>query len=244
MARTFDQRQEERAEENKDVDPDGGEWYERSSLKFRGKTIKEIADSLGDILVPTPDELLPEGLQQRRGRRRDDTIELLQQILSGSDIDIDGMGEDIQDALDRLENASQTELLRIIANMSIHQTQLAQTNLSTQVSTLQAMIDTATAVEAPRAITVSGVNSVNNANEPEPLVPQSDEEEIPTRTVYVRASPDNDSGIYIGDDSIDPDNGFLLKKGESWELPVDLRDEQYYMVSETEGDVVQLLGVF
>lgn len=93
------------------------------------------------------------------------------------------------------------------------------------------------------AITVSGTNSIEEADSPELVVPDSEDTEVPTRTLFVRASTSNKADIFIGDDEVAPSSGYRLGKGEGERIDVNLVDEQLYMASRNAGQSVELLGV-
>lgn len=111
------------------------------------------------------------------------------------------------------------------------------------VAQLAAQFDIADAVEPFTTITVSGTNAIEDADTAEVAVPESDDQQIPTRVLFVRASPDNDNKIYFGDDGVQPNSGFVLRPGEFIVYETDLRGEELYMASEEAGEVVQLLGM-
>lgn len=92
-------------------------------------------------------------------------------------------------------------------------------------------------------ITVSGTNAINAADTPEPVVPQSDQSDIPTRILGIRSDTNNTDSIAFGDDQVSPNNGFVLNRGEVKWMEIDLRGEALFMSSETEGQIVQLLGM-
>lgn len=228
---------EEKAEETRDSRPDLSD----SPVTFDGERMDEFLAGLENVAVPTPNELAPDGIQNRQERRVGESSDLLQQLLEQTNLNLDEISENINNI--DLDGMGQNGLLQVIAQMQINNFQLFQAMLNTQVSTLSSTIDIADAVEPPRAITVSGVNSISNAGQAEPLVPQSNNTEILTRQLFIRADENNSSEIYIGDDEVSPDEGFMLKPGESWELPIDLRDDAYWMAGDEAGDSVQLLGV-
>lgn len=137
------------------------------------------------------------------------------------------IGVDID--LDELDSLDNSGLLQVIARVNIAQ--------------LSAMFDIASAVEPFSTITVSGVNAIQDADVPEPVVPQSDQTKIPTRTLFMRASTDNDAPIYIGDDEVEPQSGLVLYPGEFYAMESDLRADEFWMASSEEGEVIQLLGL-
>lgn len=92
-------------------------------------------------------------------------------------------------------------------------------------------------------VTVSGINEVENANNPEPVVPNSDETQIPTRELMIKSSRSNSEKIWFGDDETTPNSGFSLSPGEGTSVEIDLREQQLYMASTEAAQVVELLGV-
>lgn len=111
------------------------------------------------------------------------------------------------------------------------------------IAQLATLFDIADAVEPFTTVTVSGTNAIDNADVEQPVVPQSDTSDIPTRTLFIRASPDNNRLIYFGDDEVQPNSGFALAAGEFIVLETDLRGEELWMASEQAGGTVQLLGM-
>lgn len=176
-------------------------------------------------------------------------FENLQQILSGVGDTLDDIG-DINESIDvdlgelgvRGLQVVQAQALRSIAMSMQTQTQLTLQQSKTQVDQLSALYDILSSVEPIIGITVSGRNSIDDAGVPQPVVPESDNTEIPTRKLMVRASQTNSETISFGDDDTDPQNGFLLNPGQYITVPIDLREATLYMASEEEDDEVQLLG--
>lgn len=128
--------------------------------------------------------------------------------------------------LSQLDNGG---LLEVIARVNIAQ--------------LASLFDIADSVEPFQSITVSGTNIIDQPDVAEPVVPESDEELIPTRTLFIKADENNSKRVYFGDDQVDPDSGFALERGESITLDTDLRAEELYMASEDSGQQIQLLGM-
>lgn len=128
--------------------------------------------------------------------------------------------------LSQLDNGG---LLEVIARVNIAQ--------------LATLFDIADSVEPFQSITVSGTNIIDQPDVAEPVVPESDEELIPTRTLFIKADENNSKRVYFGDDQVDPDSGFALERGESITLDTDLRAEELYMASEDSGQQIQLLGM-
>jgi hypothetical protein len=131
--------------------------------------------------------------------------------------------------LDELQNLDTPALLQIIARIELAQ--------------LSTLIDMSNYMEPYNNITVSGNNAIDDDNSVQPLVPQSDTTDIQTRVLFVRADEDNNDTVVIGDSKSKPESGFILGPGEVFWVEADLRGETLYMSSETEGQVVQLLGM-
>lgn len=128
-----------------------------------------------------------------------------------------------------LSELDQRGLLEVIARILIAQT--------------AATFDVADAVEPFRGISVSGTNVIEEADEAEEVVPGSSGSNIPTRLLMMKASDDNDNPIYIGDDDIEPDNGWKLERGQSLTISTDLREATLYMTAEEDGELIELLGL-
>lgn len=134
--------------------------------------------------------------------------------------------------------------IQIAANLEALDTRgLLEVIARVEIAQLATLFDISDYVEPLRNITVSGVNSIEDANEPEPVVPRSDEENVPTRILFIRADPQNTSEIAFGDDEVEPNSGFVLDNGETIFLEMDLRRQVLWMSSDTEGQSVQLMGV-
>jgi hypothetical protein len=120
---------------------------------------------------------------------------------------------------------------------------LLEVQARAMVSMLSALFDIADAVEPVSTITVSGTNAISVPYNPEPVIPESDTQMVPTRTIFVRANRDNDEPIAFGDDGVAPQSGFVLESGESITIDLDLREAQLWMSSEERGQQVHLLGM-
>lgn len=111
------------------------------------------------------------------------------------------------------------------------------------ISSLAALFDIADAVEPVSTVTVSGSNAISVAYNAEPVIPESDQQMVPTRTIFVRADRNNDEPIAFGDDGVSPESGFILESGESITIDLDLRETQLWMASDESGQEVHLLGM-
>lgn len=202
------------------------------------ESVEEAAKEAKDILTNTPDWLAPEHTSTAE-QPVSDRPEFDIDVPSMPDINVpDIQMPDLENLEDiPFEELSDLQLLGIIAQMSKVTSQL-------QVTQLKTLIDIANAVEPNTNITVSGTNTIDDANTTQPVVPESDNQNIPTRKLIMKASTDNNKKIYIGDDDVKPDSGFVLDAGDTREISTDLRGEELYMASEEAGQEIQLMGVF
>lgn len=195
MPRTFEEAQEEKAEERAEEG-----YFSESPIRFQGSDLLGRFRDFVDDLVPFPE---PGQIPDLPGGGDG---------LPGIDIDID--------------QASQRELLALIAQAQLFA--LQRLNTITQF------------VSPPSTVTVSGTNVIDDADEPQQVIEQS----VPTRLLHIRADPENTEDIYFGDSDVEPQSGFVLRPGEARLMQIDYRNESLYMASESEDQVVQLLGVF
>jgi len=237
MVKTYNQAENELQKGRRDRDeenaPEDEEFTQRSPYQFGGERIEDLADEFPIIAQLTPENLIPDSEQA-------DVPDI------GPDIGID-LG-DVLNELESLSDIDLTELserglLEVIARGTLLLTRLGTVDVQTQVRQLEALFSIATSVEPSRLVTVTGINTIDDADVPEPVIPQSDKTDVPTRTIFLRAGRKNQNPIVLGDDDIDPDEGFYLMPGEYMTLEIDFREDQLYMASETAGDSVALLGV-
>lgn len=160
-----------------------------------------------------------------------------------ADIDIDSLLSGIN-----LDNVSPGEgaLIRLLSALLQFQTNqfqvmnvLTRLQLATSVG-IADLID----IESPLSnITVSGSNTISDANSPEPVVPDSDQGNISTNTLFIKADEKNTDPIFIGDDEVDPSSGYVLRRGEDEMIETDLRGEELYMASSQSGQIIHILGM-
>lgn len=112
-----------------------------------------------------------------------------------------------------------------------------------QIAQLSSLFDIAAAVEPLKGIVISGTNAISSAETAEPVVPESDETDIATRRLFLKASDDNNKDIYFGDDEVAPETGFSLAPGEGIELDIDLRLQVLWMASADSGQQVDIIGL-
>lgn len=229
--REFTKRREERGEEplfseDTDIDEVVEDLEERYDdvITFL-KSSPETLSKLGFRSISTP--------EQRIGT----TVGPLRLRLSELEGILDDLASDLQDA------ESQIDILRNIAQSNLFIAQRMSVISSTQVEMLDAVFNILGSLEPFSRITVSGTNEIQNVDTAEPVVPDSDNIEIPTRLLMVKSSDTNTDEIAFGDDETEPSSGFVLAPGESISINVDLRDEALFMASESTGQVVELLGM-
>lgn len=183
------------------------------------ETIEEAFEEVETISVSVPDSLKTD-----QEREVDETP-----TIPGRRGELPQVGSPDQITLDDLANLSQEGLLEIIARAN--------------VGMLLTLLDISDFLKPLNNITVTGTNIISNADNVQPVVPNSDQVDIPTREMYIKANKNNNDDIAFGDRQSDPQSGFLLGPGESITLPVDLRGETLYMSSETAGQEIELLGM-
>lgn len=120
---------------------------------------------------------------------------------------------------------------------------LLEVQARAMITMVAALFDVADAVEPMSTITVSGTNAIRVAYNAEPVIPESDQQMVPTRTIFIRSDRDNGEPIAFGDDAVSPQSGFVLESGESITIELDLRNTQLWMASEEAGQQVHLLGM-
>ena len=113
-----------------------------------------------------------------------------------------------------------------------------------QLAQLSTLLDIADYTAIPTNVTVSGSEIIDNPEVSQSVVPGAEAGDIPTRTLFLRASVDNTSSMAIGDDAVSPDDGFVLRPGESITIDIDLRDTDLYMASGQADQVINIIGVY
>jgi len=199
-------------------------------------SLQEMYGDVADILTTSPSRFVEGfnkvGLPQKRQENINQFGALIE-VLQNQFGELSG----------DLSSLDQKGLLLDIARSNRLFLQFMSTLLQTNVEMLSAQYDTLSAVEPFSQIVVSGLNTIENENEVAPVVPESDTVEIPSRTVFIKASPKNDGVIALGDDEVSPQDGWILRKGEYIVIDDDLGAEEIYMSGNEAGDSVELLGV-
>jgi hypothetical protein len=238
MPRSLGESVEERAKEAKD------------GFRTPGPNIPEglDLDKLPNIAVPVPEYIKPgaTGQEERRNDIRFDFRSRLGDLLN---IEIGTSVEGIQGVVNELnatdlESLDRTGLNRVIAQANIAQANSLMGIFEAQVTNSIIQNDIATAVEPSVGVSVSGTNGIEDPNTPQPVIPRSDDAEIPVRNLHIKASQSNDTKIWFGDDEVVPEDGFVLDQGESRTISLDFRNSALWMASTQESQEVQLLGLF
>lgn len=230
-----------RGEEREEVEEAGEEPF------YAGETpvipdredIEERVDELLTILSATPEEL------SKTGRRLVETPQERSARFSSSvDVRTGALAQSLNELRSELGDATTSEeLLNIIAESNILLAERLDVLNDIQLEALQALFDIVSFTSPFTRITVSGTNEIEDPDTAELVVPQSDTTSIHTRILFMRAAADNTDEIAIGDDGTEPDTGYVLDNGDVLVLNIDLRDETLWMASETDGQVIELLGL-
>lgn len=146
--------------------------------------------------------------------------------------------EEVLNSID--EDVSDDSTRELLAKML----QTQRVGVQAQANILSTLIDLLEVERPFRSVAVSGINTIDQSEEGQsiPVVPQSDNTNIPTRILIIRASQSNSDPIAFGDDEVKPDDGFLLSPGTSISLEMSLANLTLWMGG-TAGDEVELLGL-
>lgn len=252
------QRKTEEEDEHKEGLPNHAP---ESGSKFEGEEIEKLAEQFGSIMVNPPGYLSKAGVQEQREQSRRPTqtsptgesIEITAADLGLENVLLGGLAGELGDLsfgeLGSLgdidfDQLNTRDLLQIQVQTLVEMLSVTRLNARSTVASLSALYDIADAVEPFKRITVSGSNDIELAESPEPVVPESDDANIPTRRLFIKADSDNQTQMAFGDDEITPENGFILNPGESIVWPSDIRGDELYMTASKPGQTVHILGVF
>jgi len=246
MPKTFDDAQEGSGSEQKQGPVDTPNEFNITTPKmFGGQDLESAYKTIATFLeLPnTSENRSAKQGSNNRYRQRSDQIRI--DLSNQTGIDFGSIASALQNLTSQdLSNASTNAILTNIAGTLHIATSYMQVQSEAQINQLSALASIMQAVQAPSSITVSGSNAINKTDEAEAVIPQSKSQSIPTRTLFIRADPDNTDDLYFGDDTIQPDNGWMLHPGESIIIDFDLRDSVLYYASSTTGQAVDLIGVF
>lgn len=163
--------------------------------------------------------------------------------LDDASIDIDNLLSGIDLSEISSGDAGMIRLLSTIVQFQNNQFQVLEAMARLQLATAVGIADLID-VESPVSdITVSGSNVISDANTVEPVVPQSDQQSIPTKVLLLKADSRNTREIAIGDDQVDPTSGYIFQRGDKELLEIDLRGEELYMSSTEADQILHILGM-
>jgi len=246
MPRTFEQSEDDQANKSEQERERSPSQFEVTTPKtFGGESLSGKFDTLATFLtLPGTQENVGLGAGNSK-RYRQITDQVRVDLSNQLGVNLNNLGSALDNLANQdLSNASTNTILANIANTLHVASKYMQIQSETQVQQLSSLVQIMNSVSAPTAITVSGTNALNDPDTPEPVVPQSKSQSIPTRTLYVRADPSNNVPLYFGDDNTDPESGFRLNAGESMTFEFDLRDNVLYYAASEADQVVDLMGVF
>jgi hypothetical protein len=63
-----------------------------------------------------------------------------------------------------------------------------------------------------------------------------------TIAVTIRALDSNSGDVYVGDNTVDSNNGYPLSKGETFSVDIDLNEAMIYVDADNNGDGVAFFG--
>ena len=227
---------------------------ERQNRGPRGQhieeTLEELSSEYPDISVTSPNWLssVRDDLTTDP-RRPDDPFDWMDPGDTGDvNIDIPGFPDlgqlpGMPDTDMDLDGLGQTGLLQVIAELMSAQVRVNAFNSRLLAANLVTQFDIADAVEPMSGIVVSGTNAIESADVAQPVIPQSDSKNIPTRSLFIRADRSNGEAIAFGDDETSPNSGFVLESGESIVIEMDLSVSVLYMASIARGQQVNIMGM-
>jgi len=209
-------------------------WSDASPIVPDEASVEEKVEELRTILAASPGKLA-----RRRGSLPQDPHERLNPIRLRLG-ELDGILEGLRTELNQAETSQ--DFLSNIAQSNLFISSNLGVLASTQVEMLDSIFTIMQYLSPFDQMTVSGTNEIEDADTAEPVVPDSDDTSIPTKTLFVKSSAANNDTIALGDDSTDPENGWILYPNDHVVLNMDLRREVLWMASDTEDQVVELMG--
>lgn len=227
----------------------GSESGREPFLRTPGKEGDGMGDPLG-IVTGIPPSMVSDTISDRfesRQQRRSDVVDSIVssiQLAIEEDLGIDNLGDSVKqlNEIDLSNVENQKELLRLLVEAERINTTVNAARLQNDITVVSLLNSMLSAVEPAFGISTYGVNVIDE-DAPQPVVPRSDEVDIPTKNLVVRALPDNKDDIYIGDSKVAPQEGFLLRPGEWRRFHIDIRDQELFMAAENTGNEVSLIGL-
>lgn len=227
----------------------GSESDREPFIRSPGRETEGIGDPLG-IVTGIPQGMVSDTVSDRfdsRQQRRSDVVDSIVSNIRLSieeDLGIDNLGESIRglNEIDLSQAEPEIEVMRIIAESARINATVNAARLQNDITVVSLLNEMLSAVEPAFGIATYGLNEIDQ-DAPQPVVPRSDEVDIPTKNVVVRAMPDNQDPIYIGDDQVEPEAGFILRPGEWRKFHIDIRDQELFMAAEQTQNRVSIIGL-
>lgn len=260
MVKTYEEAQDEEREREQEEGADtfvGDEYDTTSPVTFDDKRVQEKYEDLERVLIATPDSLggVRDDFDNRRQETRDQLEINIEDALGVNFGDVAASVEAVEEAIQNetdqdLSGLSSRELqarivqrLGLLLQDSIQRTKLMQVMSEGMLQNVSANVSVLENVRPYSNITVSGKTEIKDAGEPQAVIPEAENTEIPTRTLFIRSDPDNSDKIYFGDDEVQPEEGYVLTPGEAINIDVDFRNDSLWCASATEGEELMLIGV-
>lgn len=204
--------------------------------EFGDGSLKERAKEFLDFLISTPKEINVDAKEK--------AIEQTEDVVLDIDERRDGLIPDFQNLFETdLDALDKKGLLKFIAESMRALNKQTSIQNETLLNILKNNQIISRSVEPFSTITVSGTNSIDDADTVQPVIPESDNISVPTRALFIKSDDDNTAEIAVGDDNIDPDDGFILQRGQFIFVEMDLRETVLYMSSSEAGQTVEILGL-
>lgn len=242
MVETYEDAQSERTERLDQTR--GGEDKEyglEDDTEVDGEVLSETFDKVETILETGDRRGEQPGIDIPEGRSQNITVNLE----NATGVDLGSLASAIEGiANEDLSGATRTQILANMAKSLQAITKTSILSVRTQIEQQAALLTILENVSPASTITVSGIVNIEEPETPQPVVPDSDDKEIPTRQLIVKAHPNNSDPIYFGDSEVEPEAGFILERGEVQTIDLSLKKNALYMAAEDTGNSVSVIGWF
>jgi len=263
MVKTYEDAKDEERERGREEERDrfvGDEYDASSPVTFEGERIQKRYEDIKRVLIATPGELSGSrgprgGFDETRQEIRDEVEVNIEDALGVNFSDVAATVKAVEDAIKEeterdLSGLSSRELqVRLVERVglllqdNIQRTKVSQVMAEGMLQNVSATVSILENVRPYTNITVSGKTEIESAGEAQAVIPEAENTEIPTRTLFIRADPDNNDKIYFGDDKVQPEEGYVLTPGEAINIDVDFRNDSLWCASDTKGEQLMLIGV-
>lgn len=238
--KTLDQALEDDDEPDRDVEDN--QFNVTTPVTFREADLETRFSDVPTILEAVPDIFSPDGSRGQDIQQGSEDI--INEIQTEFSVDLSQISEVLEESQQTdFGELNNLQLLQVISQNSTIQGQLLQVMADTMVQMLSTMASIDNSVGASETVTVSGSNTIDDANTPQAVIPGSDSTSIPTNKLFLKAGNNNDNPIYLGDDEVDVGGGFSLDAGESITMNIDFRADQIFMVSSEAGEEIEIIGL-